>query len=332
MAASHRLGVHKKAPPFSSVFDAASSDGTSDSESEQHTAIAPLSETPPVGPPSIPPQLRCAGEMAEQQEVIEPPAKRARVPDLDTGVNAMLGEILRHELPPLDDGSLDGSLDVLRHEPPSLSTDLDFFLTNLETEIESTPSASPSVSPPLPLQPPPAKRKSGGGGGGGGGGSRKDWEPWEDEAIRNFVESKGPKWRKIAAMLPGRSDDAVRNRWVRVQGGGRAANSGGVGADAAVGAAAAAARAPAEPEARAAPELDGRGGRDHLAVGGRGGQPVEPHRDAAAQPHRARDPQPVAPPPADGGGRRRRCRRRRVYRGRALLRSRVAPQHLLVQV
>ena len=93
---------------------------------------------------------------AAAQPWIEPPAKRARVPDLDTGVNAMLGEILSHELPPLDDGSLDGSLDVLRHEPPSLSTDLDFFLTNLETEIESTPSASPSVSPPLPLQPPAA--------------------------------------------------------------------------------------------------------------------------------------------------------------------------------
>ena len=25
--------------------------------------------------------------------------------------------------------------------------------------------------------------------GSGGGGSRNDWEPWEDEAIRNFVES-----------------------------------------------------------------------------------------------------------------------------------------------
>ena len=200
---------------FPSVFDAASSDGTSDSESEQHTAIAPLSKRP------LSDRLDTAatamlGEMAEQLEVIEPPAKRARVPDLDTGVNAMLGEILSHELPPLDDGSLDGSLDVLRHEPPSLSTDLDFFLTNLETEIESTPSASPSVSPPLPLQPPAAKRKSGGGGGGGGG-SRKDWEPWEDEAIRNFVESKGPKWRAIAAMLPGRSDDAVRNRWNRLK-------------------------------------------------------------------------------------------------------------------
>ena len=240
MAGPHRVGVHNAmfSAAFPSVFDAASSDGTSDSESEQHTAIAPLSKRP------LSDRLDTAatamlGEMAEQLEVIEPPAKRARVPDLDTGVNAMLGEILSHELPPLDDGSLDGSLDVLRHEPPSLSTDLDFFLTNLETEIESTPSASPSVSPPLPLQPAAAKRK--GGGGGGGGGSRKDWEPWEDEAIRNFVESKGPKWRAIAAMLPGRSDDAVRNRWVRVQGGGRAANGGGVGADAAVGAAAAAA-------------------------------------------------------------------------------------------
>ena len=226
MAAPHRVGVHMFSAAFPSVFDAASSDGTSDSESEQHTAIAPLSKRP------LSDRLDTAatamlGEMAEQLEVIEPPAKRARVPDLDTGVNAMLGEILSHELPPLDDGSLDGSLDVLHHEPPSLSTDLDFFLTNLETEIESTPSASPSVSPPLPLQPPAAKRKSGGGGGGGGGGSRKDWEPWEDEAIRNFVESKGPKWRAIAAMLPGRSDDAVRNRWARLNDGGADGGGGG---------------------------------------------------------------------------------------------------------
>ena len=251
-AIASALRVHKKAM-FPSVFDAASSDGTSDSESEQHTAIAPLSKRP------LSDRLDTAatamlGEMAEQLEVIEPPAKRARVPDLDTGVNAMLGEILRHELPPLDDGSLDGSLDVLRHEPPSLSTDLDFFLTNLETEIESTPSASPSVSPPLPLQPPAAKRKSGGGGGGGGGGSRKDWEPWEDEAIRNFVESKAK-----AARDRGDAARPLGRRGAQplgcVQGGGRAAN-GRRRRRAAVGAAAAA-PAPAKPEARAAPELDG---------------------------------------------------------------------------
>ena len=67
---------------FPSVFDAASSDGTSDSESEQHTAIAPLSKRP------LSDRLDTAatamlGEMAEQLEVIEPPAKRARVPPLE---------------------------------------------------------------------------------------------------------------------------------------------------------------------------------------------------------------------------------------------------------
>ena len=30
------------------------------------------------------------------------------------------------------------------------------------------------------------------------------------------VDEMGPKWRKIAALLPNRSDDAVRNRWHRL--------------------------------------------------------------------------------------------------------------------
>jgi hypothetical protein len=47
--------------------------------------------------------------------------------------------------------------------------------------------------------------------------SRKEWLPWEDEAIRQGVEELGTKWRAISARLPGRSDDAVRNRWARLQ-------------------------------------------------------------------------------------------------------------------
>lgn len=39
----------------------------------------------------------------------------------------------------------------------------------------------------------------------------------EDEAIRQGVEQLGMRWRAIAALLPGRSDDAVRNRWARLQ-------------------------------------------------------------------------------------------------------------------
>lgn len=78
---------------------------------------------------------------------------------------------------------------------------------------------------------PPSKNgggsSSGGGGGGGkegkGGGegagkdaNRKEWAAWEDEAIRTGVLQMGSRWRVIAAALPGRSDDAVRNRWSRL--------------------------------------------------------------------------------------------------------------------
>jgi len=47
--------------------------------------------------------------------------------------------------------------------------------------------------------------------------SRKEWLPWEDEAIRAGVSELGTKWRAISTRLPGRSDDAVRNRWARLQ-------------------------------------------------------------------------------------------------------------------
>ena len=46
---------------------------------------------------------------------------------------------------------------------------------------------------------------------------RKEWSSIEDELIRNGVAQLGYKWRVIAAQLPGRSDDAVRNRWSRLQ-------------------------------------------------------------------------------------------------------------------
>ncbi|EOD07024.1 hypothetical protein EMIHUDRAFT_58434, partial [Emiliania huxleyi CCMP1516] len=45
----------------------------------------------------------------------------------------------------------------------------------------------------------------------------KEWSPHEDELIRRGVEQLGCRWRVIAAQLPGRSDDAVRNRWSRLQ-------------------------------------------------------------------------------------------------------------------
>jgi len=64
---------------------------------------------------------------------------------------------------------------------------------------------------------------------------RKEWSAEEDALIRSGVEQLGCRWRVIAAQLPGRSDDAVRNRWSRLQeslrGGGagrRASSSNGV--------------------------------------------------------------------------------------------------------
>merc|ERR1719230_1422637 len=49
------------------------------------------------------------------------------------------------------------------------------------------------------------------------GAERKEWTAAEDEIIRRSVQVHGLRWRKIAAELPGRSDDAVRNRWNRLK-------------------------------------------------------------------------------------------------------------------
>ena len=70
-------------------------------------------------------------------------------------------------------------------------------------------------------------------------------ERGEDDTIRSAVALHGCKWRKIAAMLPGRSDDAVRNRWNRL-------SREGAGEE---GAAGGATPAPAPP--RAPPSADG---------------------------------------------------------------------------
>lgn len=45
---------------------------------------------------------------------------------------------------------------------------------------------------------------------------RKEWSAREDELIQSMVREHGCKWRTIAGHLPGRSDDAVRNRWSRL--------------------------------------------------------------------------------------------------------------------
>ena len=46
---------------------------------------------------------------------------------------------------------------------------------------------------------------------------RSMWTADEDAIIREGVRRLGCKWRKVAALLPGRSDSSVRNRWMRLQ-------------------------------------------------------------------------------------------------------------------
>jgi len=46
---------------------------------------------------------------------------------------------------------------------------------------------------------------------------RKEWTDAEDATIQQSVELFGCRWRRIAQQLPGRSDDAVRNRWNRLR-------------------------------------------------------------------------------------------------------------------
>jgi len=47
--------------------------------------------------------------------------------------------------------------------------------------------------------------------------SRKPWLQQEDQVILSAVQHAGFRWRSIAALLPGRTDDAIRNRWRRLQ-------------------------------------------------------------------------------------------------------------------
>ena len=55
------------------------------------------------------------------------------------------------------------------------------------------------------------------GAGGREAATRKPWQASEDQLIIDSVTAMGFKWRAIAGVLPGRSDDAVRNRWNRLQ-------------------------------------------------------------------------------------------------------------------
>jgi hypothetical protein len=46
---------------------------------------------------------------------------------------------------------------------------------------------------------------------------KQGWTRHEDATILRTVREVGNKWSHIAAQLPGRSDDAVRNRYIRIQ-------------------------------------------------------------------------------------------------------------------
>eukprot|EP00965_Chrysotila_dentata_P119574 3953094-Pleurochrysis_carterae.AAC.1 len=50
---------------------------------------------------------------------------------------------------------------------------------------------------------------------------RRTWNSAEDEAICRLVALHGLDFAAVAAALPGRSQDAVRNRWGRLKGTGR---------------------------------------------------------------------------------------------------------------
>ena len=56
-----------------------------------------------------------------------------------------------------------------------------------------------------------------GGGSGRNLAERKEWTVEEDRQICKSVRRHGFKWRLVAADVPGRSDDAVRNRYNRVK-------------------------------------------------------------------------------------------------------------------
>ena len=137
--------------------------------------------------------------------------------------------------PPPDLSSLLGGLGVGGESsllgPSVLSMMVDIPMPNMGESSPALGPAPPPASASTASTAHTAAAAAGPSGAGGGGGRaalplhavtpRADWVAAEDELIRQGVAMFGCKWRRIATQLPGRSDDAVRNRWHRLQPGGK---------------------------------------------------------------------------------------------------------------
>ena len=62
-----------------------------------------------------------------------------------------------------------------------------------------------------------SRTSSGGGDDDGENSQRVSWSSHEDQVIVKAVQELGPRWTSVAARLPSRTDQAVRNRWNRLQ-------------------------------------------------------------------------------------------------------------------